>query len=827
MITFLRRYAAIVTAHCGAAVACVLLNAPAIAGDATAPATAASNTAVPTTTSGESDQDTLQEVVVTAQRRTEDLNKVPISITALSQDTMYNLHLEDFRDLATVVPGLSLTTVAAGEQGLSDVIIRGIASSGNSPTTQFYIDETPIAIRRLDGAGPSGSPWPLIFDLDRVEVLRGPQGTLFGSSAMGGAIRYITPQPSLTDSSGFAKAEFGYTDGGSPRYEEGVAYGAPLVSGTAGFRVSAWFDHEGGWIDSENPYTGQITAHNTNSSDSYVVRPAITWVPTEGLSVTPALFLQHIHTDEPPIYWLTEAGTPSYLPNPNNGRPTSGNFYNDPQPSNDNLSVSSLAIRYDFHGMSFQSDTSYLDRQYGDNNDWTHAGEAIFSGGNPFIPGIGPSFVLPQNDYSFTHAWQQEFRLTSQDPSSRVSWVTGLYYRQAVQGLSQKNIGNLDPITEIEYGAPGPSPQVFGVPYTMMNGQVLNEYTNFATTDISEAVFGDVDFKITSRLKADVGVRVEHSVVDHQSEVTAGPLAGVSYSSIVLPDQVANPVTPRYSLTYQYTDNNMVYATAAKGYRAGGGNSFTAVGNPLCDPSLKALGLTAVPSTFDSDSLWSYEIGAKGSLFDRRLAFQADVYYIDWTNIQTEISLPSCAGAFSGNQGKAVGQGLELQVDAIVAEGLKVMTTVGYTDLYYPDAAYGAPISGVAPILNTAGERLMNQWTAAVDAEYSRSISALWANARSYIRVDYRWQDSPRGPPPNPNIANYDPIFYDYTTISYNVVNIRLGVVHAGLDLSAYLMNATRSNPIVSIDHDTNPDPLYYAGSIPPLTAGLTLLYRF
>ncbi len=129
------------------------------------------------------------------------------SVTAFSQKTMDELHIQSFSDLASIVPGLVVSTPQSGVQGLTDVAIRGIFSGGNAPTTQFYIDETPGAIRRQDGAGPAGSPHPLIFDLDRVEMLRGPQGTLFGSSAMGGAIRYITPQPNLTDSSGYAKAD--------------------------------------------------------------------------------------------------------------------------------------------------------------------------------------------------------------------------------------------------------------------------------------------------------------------------------------------------------------------------------------------------------------------------------------------------------------------------------------------------------------------------------------------------------------------------------------------------------------------------------------------
>ncbi len=207
----------------------------------------------------------LQEITVTATRREQRLDQVPISLTAFSQKTMDDLHIENFSDLAGVVPGLVLQTSPAGGQNANDVAIRGIFSGGNAPTTQIYIDETPIAIRYLRGAGPQGDPYPLIFDLDRVEVLRGPQGTLFGSSAMGGAIRYITPQPNMTDSSGFAKADVGYTDGGQPNYEVGLAYGAPIVQNEVGFRISGWFQSAGGFIDREDPYTGQIVTHDANS----------------------------------------------------------------------------------------------------------------------------------------------------------------------------------------------------------------------------------------------------------------------------------------------------------------------------------------------------------------------------------------------------------------------------------------------------------------------------------------------------------------------------------------------------------------------------------
>jgi iron complex outermembrane recepter protein len=769
-----------------------------------------------TPTSSQKESSTLEDIVITAQRREEKLDKVPISVTAFTQRTMDDLHIQTFSDLASIVPGLIVSTPAASNQDNGDVAIRGIFSGGNAPTTQFYIDETPVAVRTLPGAGPLGSPRPEIFDLDRIEVLRGPQGTLFGSSAMGGAIRYITPQPNLEDTSGFTKAEMSYTDRGDLNYEVGVAYGAPIITGSAGFRVSGWFQEEGGWIDHEDPFTGDILKRNANSSDAYVIRPAFTWVPTEGMTITPALFLQHTHSAFPSTYWL------DYLPNPESGAHTSATIQ--PEPSTDDLRVSSLAIKYDFAGLSFQSDTSYLDRQSVVLNDFTHAAEDIF-GGTPFVPGLTHSYDNYEDDISYTHAWQQEFRLSSQDPSSRVNWVAGMYYRHSVQSLVQILPGSLDPLTEAIAGED--TLQFTGNPNYVLNGMVVNAYTNYQATDISEAAFGEVTVGIVSQLKANVGVRIEHSVVEGQNEISAGPSDGVKFFDQTLPDQSGNPVTPRFGLTYQFTDQSMVYVSAAKGYRAGGGNSATSIGNSLCGPSLAALGMAGVPNSFNSDSLWSYELGTKDSLFDRRLAIEASVYYIDWTNIQTQIGLPSCAENFTTNRGKAVSQGFDLQVAAIPVEGLKLGVNVGYTDAYYPDAAVGAPSNGVTPLLNAAGDKLANvlPWTASANAEYSRDISPLWAGSQSYLRVDYRWLSAANAL--NPNVAGYDSMTGPYQNVAYGVLNLRLGVLHGGLDLSTFVNNAGNADPRLSYTHDAGGDPLIFATAIRPLTAGVTAFYRF
>ena len=786
-------------------VASVLLAAHAFGADTSAPGTPAEGT-----------NTGLEEIIVTAQRREERLDKVPISVTAFSQKTMDDLHIENFSDLASIVPGLVLSTPVGAIQDLHDVAIRGIFSGGNAPTTQFYIDETPVAIRTLPAAGPAASPHPLIFDLDRVEVLRGPQGTLFGSGAMGGAIRYITPQPGLNDESGYAKVDLSYTDRGAPSYEAGVAYGAPVVSGTAGFRISAWFESQGGFIDKEDPYTGEILKRNANSTDSYVIRPAFTWAPVEGLTITPALFMQHFHSDNPNSYWITD------LPYVERGAHVSGAIG---EPSNDDLNVWSLAIRYNFSGVSFKSDTSYLDRRSVTVNDFTHAAQFLYSG-NPFVPGLSPSWHDYLNDSTYTRAIQQEFRLSSQDPSARLTWVAGLYYRHSLQGVAQCLPGTLDPLTEAIAGEN--TLQFTGFPnYTRPDGQVCNAYTNFHTTDISEAAFGEITFEIVPRLKANVGVRVEHAVVEHQNQVSAGPLDGLTYANQNLPDQTGNPVTPRFGLTYQYTDQDMVYVSAAKGYRSGGGNGATAIGNPLCTPSLTALGLSTVPTSYSSDSLWSYEIGAKGTLFNRRLAIEASAFVIDWSNIQTSVNLPSCAQMFTANRGKAISRGFDLQVAAIITDGLKLGAMVGYTDAYYPDAAFGAPVGGVTPLLNAAGDKLANvlPWTAAANVEYSRDISPLWGNARSYIRADYRWLSAANAI--NPATGGYDPETSPHQNQAYRILNLRLGVVHEGLDVSVYAYNATRSDPILGYAHDVIGDPMFYGTAIRPLTVGFTGYYRF
>src|SRR3984885_6313806 len=248
----------------------------------------------------------LEEIVVTATRREGSIRRVPISITAISQDAIDQKGIKDFSDIVRFTPG-----VAFDSSQTNQISIRGISSSGGSGTPGIYIDDTPIQVRAL--GFNSDDTLVKLFDLDRAEVLRGPQGTLFGAGSEGGTVRYITVQPSLTQSSVYAKAETSYTEGGAPSYESGVAAGIPIVDGVFGIRFSAWYREDGGWIDRIDPTTLQVVDKNANSDGTAVIRLAALWQPNDAIRGTPSILYQKSQRNDVTIYW------PEYS-NPNDNR---------------------------------------------------------------------------------------------------------------------------------------------------------------------------------------------------------------------------------------------------------------------------------------------------------------------------------------------------------------------------------------------------------------------------------------------------------------------------------------------------------------------------
>src|SRR5581483_8372045 len=288
----------------------------------------------------------IEQVVVTATRRAEDIERVPASVSAFTTERMDQLDVKNFADLVKFTPGVTFNT------NTDNISIRGINSTAGDATTGIYIDDTPIQLRTL-GFG-SDNTLPAVFDLQRVEVLRGPQGTLFGAGSEGGTIRYITPQPSLTDYSVYAKSEVSFTQYGAPSYEAGVAVGGPIVDERLGFRVSGWWRHDGGYIDQINYLTGATIDSNTNRTNTLVLRGALTWQPFDQLTITPSVFFQERHVHNNDQYWVA-------ISNPGSGNYKTGTP--ELMGDHDRFTLPALKIDYDLGGAEFISNTSYFDRK--------------------------------------------------------------------------------------------------------------------------------------------------------------------------------------------------------------------------------------------------------------------------------------------------------------------------------------------------------------------------------------------------------------------------------------------------------------------------------
>src|ERR1700693_5417714 len=288
----------------------------------------------------------LEEIVVTATRREENINRVPISVTAFSQDMIDQRGIKDFQDVVRFTPGVSIDT-----SGTNAISIRGISSSGGAGTTGVYIDDTPIQMRAL-GFNPDDT-LPKTFDLDRVEVLRGPQGTLFGAGSEGGTVRYIMNQPSVTKESTYVRTELSTTRSGEPSYEFGIAHGGPIVEDVFGYRASVWYRYDGGWIDRIDPTTGALVDKNANHANTVTARLAFLIKPLDGLRITPSVAFQNSRKHDFSTYW------PAYTD------VSSGNFKNatpERLPDPDRYYLPALKIEADLGPAEFISNSSYYNR---------------------------------------------------------------------------------------------------------------------------------------------------------------------------------------------------------------------------------------------------------------------------------------------------------------------------------------------------------------------------------------------------------------------------------------------------------------------------------
>jgi outer membrane receptor protein involved in Fe transport len=739
----------------------------------------------------------LEEIVVTAQKRSERLSRVPISITALGKAQMDKQGVRDVKDIARLVPGLHLQ--ASDELGNTQISIRGITSDTGAATTGIYIDETPVQARQTV---VSSNPYPEVFDLDRVEVLRGPQGTLFGAGSEGGTVRFITPAPSLSTYSGYFRSEIGFTDGGDPSYELGGAVGGPVVPDKVGFRISLWDRQDGGYIDRINPVTGDLAQRNANSSNSAVGRAALLLQPIEGLTIEPAIFFQRVQANDRDFYW--ESAGPF------------NELAQIPQPHIDTYVLPSLDVNYDFGPFALKSITSYFKRDNDDKYDATsYELSGLLPNGGITLPGY-PNYLSRGYYQQRQENYTEEVRLTSKDePGDRFSWVIGLFYQHAVSREENSYIEPFDDVanylSEIGGYGPGDSLSYFG------EAPVGGKYSyleNLRVLEEDAAIFGNLTYAITPRLKASVGLRfarTSYSYNDFQ-DGPYGPGAPTFYQG----GKTEHPLTPRFTLSWQLTDDQMLYATVAKGYRIGGANE-SVLGIVACDGDLASLGVKDVPHSYNSDSVWSYEVGDKASLFDHRVTVDASLFWIDWSGIQQLVTLPDCGYYYTANLGSAVSRGFDVQAAWAVGHGLTLSGTSGFTD-----AEYTTTVKEEGNILAKSGDQLPTPlWTATAAAQQDFRQSD---GVGAYGRIDYQFA-GPYYRTGSADTFSYNPYTRDAPATNY--VTLRAGTKFGGWDISAFINNVLNSRVSLYRYQDVVGSPGLRDITFRPLTVGITAIQKF
>lgn len=582
----------------------------------------------------------IEEIVVTAQKREESLLSVPVPVTSISANALVDDNLLRMQDYYARVPGLGLTI---GNTGQPSLAIRGL-STGNSanPTVGIVVDDAPFGSSTALGFGylvPDIDP----SDLARIEVLRGPQGTLYGASSLGGLIKFVTVDPSTDGISG--RAEVGAADvrnGGRVGYLVRGAVNIPL-SDTWALRASGFYHDDAGYID--NVQTGE---RGTNRGATAGAHITTLWKPSDGVSLKLSALVQDSHRYGSPDVYAGLGDLRQDVLRGTGGASNSMQAYSATLQAKLGASDLTVASAYSINKLALPLDLT------------TSLGA--------YVPLLGfPVTSAAVVSNSQTEKFTQEVRLAV-PLGERFDWLLGLFYTHEVNPSVTGNILAINPANGISVG-------------TILAEESSSTYAEYAA-------FTDLTVHVTERLDIQFGGR-ESQNEQHYSTINAGPYVTdlLGYPSpLVQPQEATRDNSFTYLMTpsFKLSPDLMIYARLASGYRAGGPNTFSA--------------LYHLPPTFAPDKTNNYEIGAKGTALQRTLTFDASVYYIDWKNIQLNLlGPPPVEESYFSNGGRAKSEGVELSVEATPWHGMTVDAWAVWNEAVltqsFPasSAAYGNP----------------------------------------------------------------------------------------------------------------------------------------
>jgi iron complex outermembrane recepter protein len=776
-IAYLRR--ALIALRPRVAVAAALAGSCVLSGavwaDQNSDASAASSTA------RELPAQDLQEIVVTAEKRASTVQKTPISITAITGADLQAQGISDLQSVAQQVPGVSFKTSGPGQ---TEFEMRGLTSTGGeSPTVGFYLDETSLTPPAMAQNGKVVVD-PNLFDLNRVEILRGPQGTLYGAGSMGGTIKLVTNQPDPQRFATNLEAIGSGTNGGGFNHTENAMLNVPIVSDLLALRVVATDKYIEGWIDRDvlNPFPlevnnstqrGNVAAtpvarrfSESNWEKLQGGRASLLLQPSERLSITAGVLYQQIKQGGPNTIDVPPGNEVHYQP------------FDVNEPFKDTFNLYDLVIKYNFDSFQIVSATSDWDRQQNQTQDISEAMQYFIGGflgppaNFPFSTAAGGLGAGSISEDDYTRQISEELRAASTG-NGPLQWLIGTYF------------STFHATSHVFSFYEGFIP-LFGTDNLADNHRILgvDQY----------AVFGEASYQLPANFKATVGARY---YTYHSDSATAVSGVSANGTSKTLFGRASNSgVSPKVNLAYIPNDDTTIYATVSKGFRPGGPNS------PIPPPC------TPAPEQFGPDSIWSYELGEKVKLFNSRLSINSDVYYEDWSDTQQQVA-PPCGFKFTTNAGKAKVYGAELEVAVVLAQGFVFSQNVGYTH-----ATNSATIRAAGVV---SGDRLLDvpQVTANTTLSYRHPV----APSLDFVaRLNNSYVDSIQ-----------DITFTRNTLPSYDLVNTRVGVEGNRWSLFVFIDNLTDKHALLS---DTgalsaNISILNRVATNQPRTIGADLNFKF
>jgi outer membrane receptor protein involved in Fe transport len=756
--------------------------------------------------------DRLAEIVVTAQKRQEDAKQVPISLSVISGKELTAAHIDDIADLTRAVPDVSFSGASGtgSGAGLSNIEIRGVSSQGGQSTVGIYLDDVALDI---PNTGTMGQPEPKFFDLERIEVLRGPQGTLFGAGSEGGTIRFVSKQPDLQSFSGSVATELSGTEGGGVNWKETGILNIPLIDDRLAARVGVQISQRGGYIDQISPYTGEVVASNINGEGDIVARAALKWRASDELTVTPSMFYQRTKLDDLDTAYLNYYGPPFGLSGPTPIDTTAKLIR---EPGIDTLFVPSITANYDLGFADATSITSHYKRDFRVTEDVTVV-DSLGLDDYAFDPTSCNGLLDPQACQTLYNKFSQmpsvayvdntvsqiseEVRLASKpyDASAGLplTWIAGMYYSSqtvrwtdneytpglastfAAAGLNEPQIESLVGWSRIPPANSSTSTYSSGPPFP--NEEVFFSNRNYDTRQF--AGFGEATYYAAPTVRFTAGLRYLYARSAFSRD--AGAYWNYDYVMDHPPPGHAYATTPKFAFGWDVTAEDTVYSTISKGFRLGNVNrpvqvnscvlngTQNGVPSSSCSNSLNSYGFSSFPNSYRPDSLWNYEIGDKARLFDNHLSIDVAAFYIDWKNIQQSLSLPQ-GWSVIANTGEAHIYGFEWELKGTLLPGLTLSTsgsinrallvTSGLvlnadTGLPYHDA----PVEGVP------------MWNAKIAANYARPLAD---GVNGFARIDTMFTGHSHGA-----IADDDP---DYERSAYSLTTLSMGL-DLGRDYSVSL----------------------------------------